>query len=171
MNFEHLEACRASFHDMDEIMRLQAEGDAWNLSKGHMPLSHRYPLKERREFLERHLAESEIHLLKDKSEAVGMVRIQWKDPIFWGDAGWDPLAAYVHGLTIGQAWHGEGLGRWILGWAERFIKGKGLEFCRLDCMEGNSRLCAYYASQGYQDKGLVTLKSGWISRKFEKPLA
>src|SRR6478736_5166745 len=106
MGFDQLSSSRASFQDMDDILRLQAEGDSWNASKGYMPLAYRYSLKERREFLERHLAESEIHLFRDKLEAVGMVRIQWKDPIFWGDAGWDPLAAYVHGLTIGEAWHG-----------------------------------------------------------------
>ena len=171
MRFDDLVASRASIHDMSEIIRLQNEGEAWNVAKGYIPLAYRYSAAQKREFLERHLSECELYLFKQRAEAVGLVRIQWKDPVFWGDAGWDPLAAYIHGLTIGEAWHGEGLGTWILRWAENFIKEKGLNFCRLDCMQENAKLCRYYESQGYHDKGLVTLKGGWVSRKYEKTVA
>lgn len=170
MSFDSLTASKAQFFDMDEILRIQNEGEAWNVAKGFMPLASRYSSKEKKEFFERHLAESEIYLFKNDTEAVGLVRIQWKDPIFWGDAGWDPLAAYVHGLTIAEAWHGEGLGKWILKWAENFMREKGMKFCRLDCMKENVKLCSYYESLGYKDKGLVTLKTGWVSRKYEKSL-
>ena len=171
MSFEHLTASRASIHDMAEIIRLQGEGEAWNASKGFVPLSFRYSAAKKKEFLELHLRESEMYIFKNATEAVGLVKIQWKDPIIWGDAGWDPLAAYVHGVTIGYAWHGEGLGAWILKWSEKFIKDKGMNFCRVDCSKDNLKLCGYYEANGYKDKGLVTLKSGWVSRKYEKALA
>jgi ribosomal protein S18 acetylase RimI-like enzyme len=168
MDFNDLVATRAQLFDSEEILRIQAEGDAWNSSKGFLPLAFRYSPKERKEFLNRHISESEIYLFKHKVEAVGLVRLQWNDPVFWGEAGWDPLAGYVHGLTIGSSWHGLGLGSWILSWAEARIRSQGMTCCRLDCMKENLGLCRYYETRGFEERGLVKLGNGWISKRYQK---
>jgi protein-tyrosine phosphatase len=78
---------------------------------------------------------------------VGSVTIVWDDPLIWGAQ--PEAAGYIHMLMVDRAAGGHGIGRSILAWAEQQIVASGRHVARLDCVENNESLRAYYEAAGY----------------------
>ena len=80
-------------------------------------------------------------------KVVASVAVWFHDPTHhWPD---DDLAIYVRDLMVSPGHRHQGLGTYLLGWAELFSVGEGRNRVRLDCEAGNERLRRYYQEAGY----------------------
>jgi GNAT superfamily N-acetyltransferase len=84
----------------------------------------------------------------------GALRVLTADPDAWG--GQAEAALYVHGLVIAREEAGAGLGAALLQWVEALALRRGVRLVRLDCVESNERLRAYYKKQGFTEVGRAT---------------
>ena len=80
-------------------------------------------------------------------KVVASVAVWFHDPTdYWPDEG---LATYVRDLMVSPGHRHQGLGSYLLGWAEQFSVGEGRNRVRLDCEAANQRLRRYYQEAGY----------------------
>lgn len=86
-----------------------------------------------------------VYLDKKLVGAVGLER---------EDDGWDDnalhKAGYIHRMAVGNGYHGQQIGRQIMGWASKEVKRTGRQYLRLDCSVDNKNLCAYYEKAGFE---------------------
>jgi ribosomal protein S18 acetylase RimI-like enzyme len=103
----------------------------------------------------------ELFVVRRRQEIIAAVRLQWGDDAVWGVS--PPEAGYIHGLMIDRRHSGTGLGRGVLAWAETEIASRGKNVARLDCVESNGALRAYYRRAGYAEVGRKSFapESGW----------
>lgn len=162
---------RAVEGDLELYWEIQKEADRWMRSKGHAPLGALFKDKERREFMARQIQESEVYLFEEAGVTWGSLRLQREDQAFWGGQGLDGSAGYLHGLVVRDGWHGKGMGRRLVRWAEAKVGAWGRRLLRLDCKADNERLRRYYRDCGFHELGQVTLENGWKAARFEKMLS
>jgi ribosomal protein S18 acetylase RimI-like enzyme len=81
----------------------------------------------------------------------GTLRVIESDEEVWGAR--PPDALYVHGLAVDRSLRGAGLGSRLLDWAGTRAARAGRSHLRLDCVETNARLRAYYRGQGFREVG------------------
>jgi ribosomal protein S18 acetylase RimI-like enzyme len=96
---------------------------------------------------------------------------QHQDPEY-ADVSWQILevpVAVVHRLMVHPTAQRTGLGRFLMGFAERRARRLGFRVIRLDTLPANTRALALYRSLGYREAGRVTFRRG-IFACFEKPL-
>ena len=80
-------------------------------------------------------------------KVVASVAIWFHDPTdYWPE---DDLATYVRDLMVSPGHRHQGLGAYLLAWAEQFSVGEGRNRVRLDCEAANERLRRYYQGAGY----------------------
>lgn len=87
---------------------------------------------------------------------------EW-DQHIWGQL--NDSAVYLHRLALTSEAIGTGLGKKILYWLESYIKDKGIDTLRLDCVENNIKLNNFYQDNGYEKVGTYDEHS-----KFQKNL-
>lgn len=105
-----------------------------------------------------------------EDDLIGMFRLMYFDDMYWGhrDERFD-TAAYVHSLTIQTAYKGRNMGAEVLKRIEKMLVAQGIFKFRLDCMQSNQSLCAYYEQQGFLKVGEV--KMSWAMQNlYEKKL-
>ncbi|WP_017973012.1 GNAT family N-acetyltransferase [Actinopolyspora halophila] len=96
------------------------------------------------------------------------MRVLWSDPEFWGaDA---TPAVYVHGLMVDRRAAGTGLGKYMLDGAAEIGRAAGVEAFRLDCVESNHVLRAFYTDQGFRAVGRCDFRNLFSVTLFEKGL-
>lgn len=107
------------------------------------------------------VARGEWYVVRDGRQIVGGLRLLWDDHAVWGEQ--PPIAAYVHHLVSRRDPAYGGLGATMLTWASAQAAAAGRTRLRLDCMESNQGLRAYYRSQGFTEVGRTTFDagSGW----------
>lgn len=114
-------------------------------------------------------AAGEFHIARLISEPVAVVRLQWSDPVFWGERDRDD-AACVHTLAVRRNRAGERIGAAVVNWAEDQARVQKRQLLRLDCGAENRGLDAYY-----EGLGLVAVEPAMIGGQpvmlFEKDLA
>jgi GNAT superfamily N-acetyltransferase len=83
------------------------------------------------------------------SADVGVLRLTFDDPLFWGDV---PAveAAYVHKLAVRRAYAGGTLSFAMLRWAAGEAKQRGCEYLRLDCRTDRIKLREVYERFGFR---------------------
>jgi protein-tyrosine phosphatase len=142
---------RATIADAPVVGALRDELASWMLqhgirqwSPGEMPL----------DWIEVCIAFGEVYLVSHDQQLVGSVTVVWHDPLIWGER--PEPAGYIHMLMVDRAFAGHGIGRSILEWAEGVIDASGRRCARLDCVEGNQPLRAYYEAAGYAFVGNKT---------------
>jgi GNAT superfamily N-acetyltransferase len=94
------------------------------------------------------------------------------DPLIWGKR--PESAGYVHMLMVDRDFEGHGIGRLILEWAEGSILAAGHSLARLDCVNANEPLRAYYERAGYRcvgTKSFPELSWAGVAALYEKQLA
>lgn len=79
------------------------------------------------------------------------LRLLWDDTAMWGSR--PGAAGYVHGLAVDRSRAGTGLGAALLAWAARETRARARLLLRLDCVEANTALRAYYRGQGFTPAG------------------
>lgn len=106
-----------------------------------------------------------IFLAMRHGNAIGTFSLQPSDPMFWGEQPDDAL--YLHGLAIRRSAAGQGVGRAMLDWAERYAAAHGRLYVRLDTLADDPRMCRYYEQAGYVDRA-TTWVGQFHARLFEK---
>lgn len=102
------------------------------------------------------LAAGELWVLDDPDGPPGALlagwHLQWSDAAVWPeDRGGE--AGYVHGLVVGRAAAGRGLGRVLLEHAREQAATAGRPWLRLDCRAANRALRGYYTGLGFTALG------------------
>ncbi len=164
-----LVATRATLADAPVVGALRDGLARWMLrcgirqwSPGELPVA----------WIEVGIAFGETYLVSHDQQLVGSVTIVWDDPLIWGER--PEPAGYIHMLMVDRAFRGHGIGRSILEWAEGRIEASGRRIARLDCVEGNEALRAYYEAAGYAFVGTKTFPDlDWAGETalYEKQLA
>ncbi len=135
--------------DAERVNRLFYEAAVWLEARGIRQWAAVWPPAERHQAsIRERIARGWCYLAWRGGEVAGTLTLQPADPSVWGDD--DGAALYVHGLAISRAWAGHGIGRAMLGWAEREVVACGRLWLRLDCIASNAALRAYYQRAGFR---------------------
>ena len=164
------EVVKAIHQHLAVVEELQIEADLWDAAHGFEPMSFRHTAAERRAFIAEHVVAGRQYLIHENGRWVGSFRVSFDDTRFWGPAGTDGLAGYLHGIRRRLDPDLRGWGLKILAIVENHILAHGKQLARLDCRAENERLRRYYSDAGYETRGEVNLENGWRSIKFEKSL-
>jgi GNAT superfamily N-acetyltransferase len=140
----------AGLDDLEAILAIGDDVDAWLLARGITP---GVPPRPMREIVADRVARGAQYLARVQGEPAGNIVLQWDGDGVWSDLPGD--ACYVHGFAVARAYAGIGIA--MLRWAERFAAERGKRLVRLDCTAENMGLRAYYARAGFTDRGVVAL--------------
>jgi len=120
------------------------------------------------DIVERRFREGSVILAERGGQDAGCVVLQPQD-LFWGDLGRDNSALWVHSLAVRPAFKGRGLGKALLDLAASLARARAKSWLRLDVIDANAKLKAYYARLGFQ-AGAAKDWNGSAIRLLEKPL-
>ncbi|MGF0175815.1 GNAT family N-acetyltransferase [Streptomyces sp. Marseille-Q5077] len=135
------------------LVRLRDDAARWMLARS---ITGQWQLGQLNEdHFRQTMASGEVWLAEADDRMAGGWELWWEDQ----DARrpQPPLAGYVHRLMVDRSSAQPGMGRFLLGAAERRVAAAGREFVRLDRLVGNAALNAYYLNAGY---GVVGHKAG-----------
>jgi ribosomal protein S18 acetylase RimI-like enzyme len=116
------------------------------------------------------VSEKDVYVVELEGTAVGTFSLALDQDTHWGTQ--EPIAGYVHGLSVRKGFNGRGLGSFMLDWCASQIRGLNRRFVRLDCAAHNAKLCAYYESLGFIRAGLwqEPAPGGYVWSLYEKPV-
>jgi GNAT superfamily N-acetyltransferase len=163
----------ASVDDVDAVLDLLADAAAWTAAIGHANWPARFP----RGLVEANAEAGELYLASRAGEIVGTLALQWSDAYFWGDAGEDGRAGYVHRVVVRRPYARAGLGAQLLAWADDEVRARDRCFLRLDVVSHNEPLRRYYEGAGFAHvrdvSGEWTARDGtrraWRTSLYERP--
>lgn len=141
---------RAVPGDAEALHRLREQIEAWLDTKaveqwghGHLPL----------EEIAQQIGDWQWYVVRDPVLGIcGAARLLWSDPEVWGEED-RTRAVYVHGLMVHRTAAGRDLGPAVLDWAAEQGRVQAAEVFRLDCVESNAALRAFYRRQGFREIG------------------
>lgn len=116
----------------------------------------------------RRFREGSVYLVERGGQDAGIMVVQLADP-FWEAQGADDQALWVHSLAVRPVFAKRGLGKALLAFAESLARAKGKGALRLDVIDSNAKLKAYYAALGFSPLG-VKPHEGEFIRLLEKTL-
>jgi 8-oxo-dGTP pyrophosphatase MutT (NUDIX family) len=93
------------------------------------------------------VSQKEVYVVELEGTLVATFSLVLDEDKHWDQK--DPIAGYVHGLSVRKGFNGRGLGSFMLDWCGNKISALNRRFIRLDCAVENERLCAYYESLGF----------------------
>jgi GNAT superfamily N-acetyltransferase len=162
-----IEGERAHLDDAPALHALRIQVENWLAGKGLVQWGQgRVPLETIRSQIDQGL----WWLHRDGDQIKAAMLVLEADPDFWGAAGEDGSAIYVHSLMVDRSAAGQGLGTRILEWAARHGRSLGKDVFRLDCAEHHWRLRAFYRSQGFIEVGRHELPGVFACTLMEKSL-
>jgi len=112
--------------------------------------------------------EGSAFLVERGGQDAACVVLQWQDP-FWDEAGKDGQAAWIHSLAVRRIFTGRGLGKHLLAFMESLARARRKDYCRLEVVDTNTRLKAYFRKLEYRELG-TQLINGKTMRLLEKNL-
>ncbi|MEM5421210.1 GNAT family N-acetyltransferase [Paraburkholderia ferrariae] len=98
------------------------------------------------------VAQKEVYVAELDGTPAGMFALDLDDEQRWGRQ--EPIAGYVHGLSVRAGFNGRGLGGFMLDCCAIRVSGLSRRYVRLDCPAHNAKLCAWYESLGFIRTGL-----------------
>lgn len=148
----------ATAADVPALHRIRVEAEDWlagrgieQWGRGHLPA----------EAIGRQVDDGQWHVGEVAGVLVGGLRLLPTDEEVWQAD--HVVAAYVHGLTIDRRFAGCGLGARLLAWAQEQAVAAGAPLLRLDCVESNPGLRAYYARLGFREVGRRDFDGPWLA--------
>lgn len=141
---------RATSADLDTLMGLRAEAEAWLRAAGIQQWTDDYAEHGHRilrESIKRGVAW--LITAPDGSPA-GTVTLNGPDRDFWQPDDAPDDALYVYKMIVARGHDGQGLGDAILNWVSHRTAEAGQSWIRLDCRRDNYRLHAYYKARGFE---------------------
>ncbi|NKY53244.1 GNAT family N-acetyltransferase [Nocardia vermiculata] len=144
-----LDIARAQACDIDRIIELRHNVEEWLASRQIVQWT---PREIPDSVFCDQVAAGEYYVarLEGLPGIVGACRLLWADRALWQD---EAFAGYVHGLVVDRAHAGTGIGGALLDWAGRTARAAGADRLRLDCVDTNTALCAYYRAAGFIQVG------------------
>lgn len=114
------------------------------------------------------VSQKDVYLVELEGTPVATFSFVLDEDKHWGSQ--EPIAGYVHGLSVRKGFNGRGLGRFMLDWCGNKISALNRRFIRLDCAVHNAMLCAYYESLGFVRVGQYAepKAGGYIWSLYEK---
>jgi GNAT superfamily N-acetyltransferase len=163
----------ASRDEVDVALELIHEAAEWTESIGRANWPSPFP----RGPVTANAEAGELYLASCAGEIVATLALQWRDPYFWGDAGDDGRAGYVHRVVVRRSRAGAGLGARLLAWADDETRARGRTHLRLDVVSHNEPLRGYYENAGFAHvrdvSGEWTSHDGtrraWQTSLYERP--
>jgi GNAT superfamily N-acetyltransferase len=140
----------------ERLLGLREEAARWLVSLG---LRQWEPGEVSLEEIRSQVKRRQWWVLESDDRLRGALRVLEEDPDAWGEQA--EAALYVHGLVIACDEAGAGLGAGLLRWFEALAVSRGARLVRLDCVEGNQRLRAYYKCQGFAEAGRAFHEPRW----------
>jgi ribosomal protein S18 acetylase RimI-like enzyme len=98
---------------------------------------------------------NEFYMVEKQVDVVGCFRLQWQDPLFWGEQ--ENNAGYIHSFTISRNLAGQDIGKSVLNLIESYCRSNEKELLRLDCGVDIKGLRKYYEQYGFKPVGEVTV--------------
>ena len=102
-------------------------------------------------------------LAESGGTAVGTLRFQLEDRLFWPDLDASE-SAFVHRLAVRRDFAGRGVSTALLAWAVDRARTLGRRYLRLDCDAERSRLRALYERFGFRLHSYRQVGSYYVSR-------
>ncbi|MDM9381475.1 GNAT family N-acetyltransferase [Chlorogloeopsis sp. ULAP01] len=109
-----------------------------------------------------------FYLAWDEEQAVGTIKYQLEDELFWPDVP-KGESAFIHKLAVRRAYSGGVISNYLLKWAVEKSKSQGLQYLRLDCDAARPKLCSVYEKFGFQKHSTRQVGRFCVMR-FEYPL-
>jgi protein-tyrosine phosphatase len=134
--------------DAPAVVRLRDAAARWQRARG---ISQWTPGERTAGWFADRARRGELFVVRDGPQVIAAVLLQRDDEIAWGAR--LPEAGYLHNLVIDRRQAGQGLGRAVIAAAEARIAAWGRHTARLDCLESNGPLRAYYRRAGYREVG------------------
>lgn len=143
---------QAKAEDYDSIWSILVETAEWLKEKGSVQWSglldgedvHNTP-----EAIER----GEVYLAEIDNQPAGMF-VLWEEQSHWDKELWGEEHTrkyyYLHRITSGRSFHGQGVGQQLMEAAKKVAKEKGKEKIRLDCIADNQHLNDFYSSNKFK---------------------
>lgn len=115
-----------------------------------------WPTRFSARFVEAGIARGEVFVLEaggaaGDGRAIGVCWLLFEDKEFWGPD--DGEALYLHRLAVAAEVRGQGQSPRIIDWALAEVRRRGRRWLRLDCLQANLRLRAFYENQGFVHVG------------------
>jgi ribosomal protein S18 acetylase RimI-like enzyme len=110
------------------------------------------PPQERVDAVKTSFAKGEYYFVYNEADVrVGMFRLIFRDPYFWGDM--DEDGWYIHALVTDPQYSGQEIGKATLRKIESMAMEQGVKLLRLDCNAANPFLSTFYESMGFVKMG------------------
>lgn len=136
--------------DAVALHRLREQIEAWLDTEGMEQWGHGHLSLEE---ISRQIDDGQWYVVREPVLGIcAAARLLWSDPEVWGEED-RTCAVYVHGLMVHRAAAGRGLGPAVLDWAAQQGRTRAAEVFRLDCVESNPALRAFYRRQGFREIG------------------
>jgi GNAT superfamily N-acetyltransferase len=170
----HVVVRSATMGDIETIMTMYREAQAWLHRDGHDQWSPRggdqAALLDRvRNSLSHSAARGECFVATINDQVIGTITVdQYADPEFWRAEDSPDTALYLHRMIVSRAARGHGIGRILLGHAERLVVQGGRSLLRLDAWRNNQALHRYYLSEGFTHVRTVDLPHRGSGTLFER---
>lgn len=137
--------------DADGILQMRESAARWLLSKGVRQWE---PGEVTLAEVVQQVHDRQWWVLRGGGRLRGALRLLDEDPATWLEPG-SEAALYVHGLVVARDESGAALGAALLRWAESVAEQRKVALLRLDAVESNARLRAYYRNYGFREVGRV----------------
>ena len=157
---------RALPREAESVSSILLEAADW-LRERDIPMWRRDELALERIALD--VAEGHFFLARRGDEAIGTIKFQLQDTLFWPDAPADE-AAFVHRLAVRRTFAGGELSALLLRWAAERARSAGRQYLRLDCEAARPRLRAVYERCGFRHHSDRQVGPYFVSR-YELPLS
>jgi protein-tyrosine phosphatase len=129
--------------DIEPLLELLAAGARYAQSHG----VDMWPERFETALLQGDIGRGELYIAHEGDLLVATFTHTFSDPPVWGED--DGRASYIHRLAVGPDRRGSGLGHRLLAWAGETGRGRGRELLRLDTLQENARLRAWYEASGF----------------------
>lgn len=90
-----------------------------------------------------------VYIAFHEGSAVGVVKFQTEDPLFWSDIPHED-SAFIHRLAVRRSVAGGSVSTALMQWAVEQSQKLGKRYLRLDCAADRSRLRLVYEKFGFQ---------------------
>src|ERR1022692_4044902 len=128
----------ATLADVEPLLELLGAGARFAQSRGIDMWPHRFSDELLAGDIERH----QLYVGHLAGALVATLTHTFTDPPVWGED--DGRASYVHRLAVSPDQRGRGLGLELLAWAGQTGLRRGRPLLRLDTLQENARLRAWY---------------------------
>lgn len=155
----------ASADDAESIVSILRNANDWlqiQQSKQWIPGAHDDDVH----LVDQMIAHGGCYVAVRDEKIIGTVRLATTFPTYWTN--YQPENSYyLSTLYVHRDVAGHGIGAAVLQWAEQLARTDSDYVC-LDCYAPNIKLCAYYASQGYQQIGFVDSYVDYPAQLYQK---